>query len=70
MRAAPSPTRRRQETIMTYRITNAHDIDTPEALGDAYGITYDTREEAEQALADLDWDDDWGDEPELIIVED
>lgn len=54
---------------MSYRITVADDIDTHEALGDAYGVVYDTREEAEAALIDLDWDPNWGDEPALEIVE-
>ena len=57
------------ETTKAYKVCNRNDIDTPEALGECYGETYSTYEEAESAMLDLPWDPDWGTAPELEVVE-
>lgn len=54
-----------------YKISDKNGPDTHEALGNTYGVRYETPEEAENALTDLesDWDPDWGEAPELEIIE-
>jgi len=54
---------------MSYHITTAHDLPTHEALGSAYGQTYATEATAEAAMDSLDWDDDWGEQPELMVAD-
>lgn len=53
--------------MKVYRVGINDGVRTVEALGDEVDRLYLSEENAQVALDSMEWDDDWGDEPELFI---
>jgi hypothetical protein len=52
-----------------YRVENAEDLTNEETVGDEIRRLHRTVEGAQDAIDSADWDEDWGDEPVLEVVE-
>ena len=54
--------------MIFYRVENSHDLTNEEAIGQEINILHRTQEGAQQAIDCMEWDDDWGVEPELEVA--
>ena len=52
-----------------YRVENAEDLTNEETVGDEIRRMHRTAEGAQDAIDGAEWDEDWGTEPVLEVVE-
>lgn len=52
-----------------YRVENAEDLTNEETVGQEIRTLHRTEEGAQDAIDGADWDEDWGSEPVLEVVE-